>query len=416
MTKLSFSYFFLFSLIFIPGYVFGQDITYAKQVLSALCSKEYHGRGYTHKGVKKTSKFIVSELKKDGTKKIGKSYFQNFKMPVCVIDNLETVKIDTNILCCGSDFIIYPGSASCSGTFTLLKLDKENMKDIFYQKLNETFLVIDTSLTNDKTLKESLSQFCHQNSLHAKGIITLVEKNTVQIQQSEQVNWVNMEIPVSSFPPNAKQIELNFKTDFIEKYKTRNVVAVIPGESDSIVVFTAHYDHLGELGTAFFPGANDNASGVAMVLDLCKTFSKEKPRYTLVFIFITGEEIGLIGSQWFVSHPLVLLEKIRFLINLDLLGSGEDGITVVNGSVFTKEFERLKNLNTEKNYVPVVKTRGAADNSDHAPFYHAGVKCFFIYAQGKTGPYHNIADTPQNLSLGKWEAMVNLIIDFVKGL
>ncbi|MBI5540172.1 MAG: M20/M25/M40 family metallo-hydrolase [Bacteroidia bacterium] len=391
----------------------GQDIKYAKQVLAKLCSEDFHGRGYTNNGDFKAAKFIAAELKNIKASKISKSYFQEFYMPVCTISDLGILKIDSDTLNCGTDFVIYPGSKSCSGKFPLFRIDKQSVKDLYNKNLIKSFIVIDTSLTNDKSLKEIISEIRHKNPMNAKGIITLVAKNTVQVEDSEQRSWVQMEITCSSFPENAKEILLSFKSNYIEKYKTRNVIAVIPGKSDSIIAFSAHYDHLGELGNAFFPGANDNASGVTMLLDLCKTFSKEKPRYTIVFMFFTGEEIGLVGSQYFVSHPLVELKKIKFLLNMDLLGSGEDGITVVNGSVFKTEFELLKELNNKKNYVPVVKVRGASDNSDHAPFYHSGVKCFFIYAQGKTGPYHNPADTPENLSLGKYEELTNLMIDFV---
>lgn len=404
---------FCFIIFFWSSSVLGQDITYAKQVLSTLCSEDFHGRGYTSKGDYKAAKYIAAELKKNKASKISKSYFQEFFMPVCTISDLGILKIDSVTLNCGTDFVIYPGSKSCSGNYPLFRINKQNVKDLYHKNLIESFIIIDTSLTNDKSLKEIINEIRHKNPMNAKGIITLVAKNTVQVEDSEQRSWVQMEITCSSFPENAQDISLSFKSNYIEKYKTRNVVAVIPGKSDSIIAFSAHYDHLGELGNTYFPGANDNASGVSMLLDLCKTFSKEKPCYTIVFMFFTGEEIGLVGSQYFVSHPLVELKKIKFLLNMDLVGSGEDGITIVNGSVFKTEFELLKELNNKKNYVPVVKVRGAADNSDHAPFYHSGVKCFFIYAQGKTGPYHNPADTPENLSLGKYEELTNLMIDFV---
>ncbi len=402
------------SLFIFSSNIFGQDLQYAKQVLSTLCSKDFHGRGYTNKGDIIASKFIATELKKNKVKKVSSSYFQNFEMPICYISDLGLLKIDSSTLKCGNDYIIYPGSFSCSGKYSLIRIDKQNIKDLYTKKLTESFLVIDTCLTNDKSIKDIINEIRHKNPMNAKGIITLVAKNTVQIEDSEPRSWVQMEITCNSFPENAKQIEISFKSNYIEKYKTRNVVAVIPGKSDSIIAFSAHYDHLGEFGNVYFPGANDNASGVTMLLDLCKTFSKEKPRYTMVFLFFTGEEIGLVGSQYFVANPLIKLNKIKFLLNLDLVGSGEDGITVVNGSVFKDEFEKLNKLNKEKNYLPIIKTRGAADNSDHAPFYRSKIKCFFIYAQGKTGPYHNSDDTPENCSLAKYEALTNLIIDFVK--
>lgn len=390
-----------------------QDIDYAKKEISILCSKKLHGRGYTHNGNLKAAKHIESELKKNNIQKIGPSYFQNFTMPICVINKLGKVKVDEVVLSPGFDFIIHTNSKSCSGTFELVWLTKENMKDIFSTDLKDKFLVIDTNFSNDKSQKEIIEGLRHSNPLHAKGIIYLIKKSPMQTQEREEISWVNMEIVSIHFPQNSKQIEISFTEKYISKYPTQNVVGFIPGETDTFVVFTAHFDHLGELGSTYYPGANDNASGVAMMLDLSKTLAKQKPHYSIGFLFFTGEEAGLVGSSYFVAFPLIPLNKIRFLLNLDVIGSGEDGITVVNGSVFQKEFDLLKNINTEKDYVPVVKIRGASDNSDHAPFSHKDVKSFFVYAQGKTGPYHHPFDQPENLSLGKYENIVKLLLNFV---
>jgi aminopeptidase YwaD len=410
---MKFIFFFVFVFIIFNIQLKAQDLEYAKKEINILSSSKFHGRGYTHKGDLKASKHIASELNKHNIQKLNSSYFQNFTMPVCIISNLGTLKIDSAILSPGFDFIIHPGSASCSGKYELLWLTQANIKEIFTTNVKEKFLVIDTNLSNDKSQKEIIDGLRFSNPVNAKGIIYLIKKSPMQIQRNEELSWVSMESVAIHFPHNAKQIEISFKEKSIEKYKTRNVVGYIPGETDTFVVFTAHYDHIGELGTTYYPGANDNAAGVAMVLDLAKTYSKQKPHYSIGFLLFTGEEIGLVGSSYFVNHPLIPLEKIRILLNLDVIGSGEDGITVVNGSVFQKEFDLLKNLNTEKNYVPIVKIRGASNNSDHAPFYVKNVKSFFVYAQGKTGPYHHPFDQPENLSLGKYENIVKLLIDFV---
>lgn len=415
---MSYSYFkipLIVILLIIYTNAIGQDINYSKSVISTLCSDNFHGRGYTHNGVKKASKYIFSELKKYSNNS-AKYEYQKFKMPVSVISKLGIVKIDETELISGTDFIIHPNSKSCKGKFEIITINKTNYKEILTKSIDNSFIAIDTSITNDKQLKTISNDLINNNILHAKGVINIVNRKTMQTQDNEQINIVSMEVQVSKFPANSKFIYINFSSKQINKYKTSNIFAVIPGISDSIIAFTAHYDHLGELGKAIFYGANDNASGVAMLLDLYKTFCRNKPKYTIEFIFFTGEEVGLIGSQYYVSHPLLPLNRIKFLLNMDILGSGEDGITIVNSTVFNKEYELLKTINEEKNYLPKIKTRGTSNNSDHAPFYMAGVKSFFIYSQGKTGPYHNPEDTPENLSLGKYIEIVNLLIDFVNKL
>ena len=111
-------------------------------------------------------------------------------------------------------------------------------------------------------------------------------------------------------------------------------------------MLTAHYDHLGRLGSeTFFPGGNDNASGVAMMLSVAEKF-KNKPlrNINLMVVAFAGEEIGLLGSKHLSEHPVIPLDKIKFQLNMDIMGSGEKGITAVNGRIFKKEFKKLQKL------------------------------------------------------------------------
>src|SRR4030095_9120627 len=108
-----------------------------------------------------------------------------------------------------------------------------------------------------------------------------------------------------------------------------NVLGMVPGTlyPDSFIVFTAHYDHLGRMGKkALFPGANDNASGSAMIIDLARYYAQpaNRPKCSLLFIAFAGEEAGLIGSRYYTENPILPLEQIKFLINLDLMGNGEE--------------------------------------------------------------------------------------------
>ena len=84
----------------------------------------------------------------------------------------------------------------------------------------------------------------------------------------------------------------------------------------------------------YFPGANDNASGVAMLLNLANYYSKKEnqPKCSIAFIAFAGEEAGLLGSKYFSEHPLIPLNKMKFLVNLDLLGTGDEGMMVVNAT------------------------------------------------------------------------------------
>jgi hypothetical protein len=99
-----------------------------------------------------------------------------------------------------------------------------------------------------------------------------------------------------------------------------------------------------------------------------------------------------------------------------LIGTGEKGATVVNATIHEKEFELLKKINVEKNYLKTIESRGEAANSDHYFFHRNRVSSFYIYLNGGSQAYHDINDTPQNLSLFAYQNLYELLIEFSKGL
>ena len=221
--------------------------------------------------------------------------------------------------------------------------------------------------------------------------------------------------------PVEKKISLflDVESKWKQQYKTQNVIGFVKGSSapDSFMVFTAHYDHLGQMGDGiFFPGANDNASGTSMVLNLATYYAANPPAYTVVFIFFSGEELGLLGSRYFVNHPLFPLSAIKFLVNLDIVGTGEEGIKVVNATEFKPQFDQLVKLNEREQLLKVVSPRGKAANSDHYPFYEKGVPCFFIYTMGGIAAYHDVMDLPGTLPLTEYNDLLKLLIGFVEAL
>jgi hypothetical protein len=97
---------------------------------------------------------------------------------------------------------------------------------------------------------------------------------------------------------------------------------------------------------------------------------------------------------------------------VDIMGTGEEGITVVNGSVFKKDFDALHQINMKNNFIKDIKTRGKAANSDHYYFSEKGVKAFFIYTLGGIKAYHDIYDKAETLPLNEFENLFNLITHF----
>ena len=153
---------------------------------------------------------------------------------------------------------------------------------------------------------------------------------------------------------------------------------------DSFLVFTAHYDHLGALGDYYFPGAHDNASGTALVLDLARHFKQNPHRYSTVFLLFTGEEAGLLGSSIFANNAKIPLKKVVQLINFDLSCGGDDGIMLVNGrdSLNLPFTSHLEQLNSKNQRIKEIRYRNNAPNSDHYPFTEQNVPAFFVYTLG----------------------------------
>jgi aminopeptidase YwaD len=365
-------------------YCEANDTVYARQVIKYLTSKKCFGRGYVKNGLKNAEKFIVGQIRKENTKPFfsGK-YTQEFIHPVNTFPTDCRVTINGRQLITGLDFIPDPSSCSLKGRFNLVKADSLHyMAVTSYQKI---------SVNLKRKLTFSVS---HNVSEHA-----------------------GIDVDMKNFSEEPKVIEVNIRNKHIRNFKSRNIGCYIDGNSsDSIIVFSAHYDHLGGIGKVFFPGANDNASGVSVLLNLIRHYTINPPKYKTVFIFFAGEEAGLIGSKFFTENKSIELDKIKFLVNLDLLGTGDDGIMVVNGAVHEKQFANLNEINTQKGLVKTVRKRGKAANSDHYWFSEAGVPAFFIYTMGGIKAYHDIFDVEKTLPLTDYVDVFNLVTEFITRL
>jgi len=252
------------------------------------------------------------------------------------------------------------------------------------------------------------------NLLGAAGYVFLKDSNEIiswKVSNGRILkNFLVMDIQKEKLGKTTQRISVEFKNKYEENYQTQNVIGMIRGlgSPDTFLVISAHYDHLGMMGEkTMYPGANDNASGVGMMLDLARHFSLpgNEPYYSLVFIAFSGEEAGLMGSNYYAEHPLFPLAQIKFLINLDMVGSGSEGIGVVNGQHLKKAGLLLQQLNDKGKYLSEVALRGESKNSDHFPFYNKGVSCFFIYTMGKEWPYYH---TPEDTCCPSFTAYIGL--------
>ena len=180
-----------------------------------------------------------------------------------------------------------------------------------------------------------------------------------------------------------------------------NVIGILPGTDPALagesVVIGAHYDHLGRIGGAIYHGADDNASGTAVVLGLAKAFAAAggAPR-TLVFVLFSGEEMGLIGSGHYVRHPVLPLERVAAMVNFDMVGRMREGRVTVAGVESGDALRALVTAAAAGLPLAVSYRESPFAPSDQVRFYAAGVPVLF-FTTGRHPDYHQPTDTADRL-------------------
>lgn len=368
----------------IPATGFSQSLELGRSFVDTLSSQAFWGRGYTKDGMHKAAIYLEGKFREYGLQPLSKKdFFQEYSYPVNTFPGKMSVQLNGLDLIPGKDFII---SAESSGTFASGELEQADSVT-FIDRMNKVMVALRPKLTMDVS------------------------------ERAEAYTLVLLKEGVLNKDPFQYKIAVENKE--IKKFEARNICGMVKGNAvpDSFIFITAHYDHLGGLGAdVFFPGANDNASGVSLLMNLAQYYAKHPQRYSIGFILFSGEEAGLKGSEYFTEHPTVDLKKIRFLTNTDLAGTGVDGITVVNASEFPAEFEMLKEVNSEMQLLKAVNSRGKAANSDHYFFTEKGVHSFFFYTLGGISAYHDIFDRSETLPMNEHEDLFKLMLGFNRKL
>ncbi|PST84930.1 aminopeptidase [Pedobacter yulinensis] len=358
-----------------------QDRAFTEANLKQLSSAAFWGRGYTRDGMKKAAGFLALQLKTAGLKALnGDSYLQEFTYPVNTFPGKMHLTLNGQSLRPGVDFLV--GNESIG------------------QRLNNEAL----------SKKDSITYV----SATTKTVFIFQDKLTWSVAR-EVAPYTVIYLNRQTVKGEPQRFSMDIENRFVPAFQAYNVCGMVRGRSkpDSLLVLTAHYDHLGGMGDrTWFPGANDNASGVSTLLSLARHYARNVPDYSVVFVFFAGEEAGLLGSEFFTARPLVPLSSIRFLLNLDLVGTGEEGATVVNASLYPRAFEQLEQVNSAGGFLPRLARRGKAANSDHFHFSEKGVPAFFMYTMGGVKAYHDVNDKAETLPMTHYEGVFKLITGF----
>jgi hypothetical protein len=206
--------------------------------------------------------------------------------------------------------------------------------------------------------------------------------------------------------PTGKMMFMEAVVEKIESGKGENVIGILPGSDpllkDEFIVIGAHTDHNGISpdGHAYV-GADDNASGTAVVMELARIFAsrQQELKRSLVFIAFGGEEQGLRGSKYFTEHPTIPAEKICLMLNFDMEGQGDGGGGFGGRNYFPEIVSELvASLSDSVQKKLSVGRSGGKWGSDHAHFIEQGVPDFGFYSTGDHPFYHRIEDDPGQIN------------------
>ncbi|MFQ6093144.1 MAG: M28 family peptidase [bacterium] len=251
----------------------------------------------------------------------------------------------------------------------------------------------------------------------AAGILRAVGRDLRQVQRAIDSTKTPQSFPIP-------EVSLSLRADVIqERRRTSNVVGFLEGSDPELkgelIVIGAHYDHLGlgqygsrapERMGEVHNGADDNASGVAALLELAEGFAAHRAilRRSILFIGFGAEEIGVLGSTYYVNHPIFELDRTVTMINIDMVGRLTDDNLIINGAGTAAGWDSLlTRLNETPRFDLALKRSGYAPG-DNTPFYAKGVPILFFFT-GAHEDYHKPSDDTDRINVDGEERIVKYI-------
>ena len=400
--------------------------------ISTLASDAFEGRETGTAGETKASDYIVKEFKDVGLKPKGeKGFLQEFNFTAGAEYGLSTqLIVNSTIYKAGTDFMPLPYSSNGVVTGYVTKVqygitDTKNNRDDYKGKVNlsKKIFVIETGTPDGN---DPHGKFGDWTDLRKKidlavthGASAVIFINSDTTSDDPKPDWKNhtspSSIPVIFAKKNVSRVlkdsvvtncTVGAEIIKIEK-KGHNVIGFINNKSLNTVVIGAHYDHLGygDEGSlyrgapAIHNGADDNASGTAALIELAgfvKNSSLKKNNY--LFIAFSGEEKGLLGSNYFVKHPTVDLKNVSYMINMDMLGrlKADEKVLIINGTGTSGRWKGI--LDSSKvDDLKIKETESGVGPSDHTSFYLQNIPVLHFFS-GTHSDYHKPTDDENKIN------------------
>lgn len=358
------------------GAAHAQDTAYVRNIIRSLSADNMYGRGASYKGDSLAAAFLANEMHRLGVLPLAVDYLQHYTYNCYSNEGPVSLRINGNDLEPYTQFRVCPTARYATPERLAKASFKKQMKD-------GTWLI---------------------------GVKQLDTYSP--IVGAERPDPVCVEVLDTLLPKRVKKVEMDIPLQYRANYRSQNVVGYVRGVIDTMIVFTAHYDHCGTMGDGVvFPGAHDNASGTAAVMDLARMAAMQKPYYTMVFMLFSGEESGLKGSKYAAEHPLIDFGKVKLLCNIDMFCGGDEGLMVFNANDDRTKpfFEQLQQLNQESHAAAEIRPRDNSSNSDHYWFSKYCPAIFLLTMGQPYGGYHDPADTCEACGLGHYHDFMQMI-------
>lgn len=358
------------------GSAHAQDTAYVRSIIRSLSADNMYGRGASYKGDSLAAAFLANEMHRLGVLPLAVDYLQHYTYNCYSNEGPVSLRINGNDLEPYTQFRVCPTARYATPERLAKASFKKQMKD-------GTWLI---------------------------GVKQLDTYSP--IVGAERPDPVCVEVLDTLLPKRVKKVEMDIPLQYRANYRSQNVVGYVRGVIDTMIVFTAHYDHCGTMGDGVvFPGAHDNASGTAAVMDLARMAAMQKPYYTMVFMLFSGEESGLKGSKYAAEHPLIDFGKVKLLCNIDMFCGGDEGLMVFNANDDRTKpfFEQLQQLNQESHAAAEIRPRDNSSNSDHYWFSKYCPAIFLLTMGQPYGGYHDPADTCEACGLGHYHDFMQMI-------
>ena len=396
-----------------------QDLPRFQKIVRQLSSSRYQGRGYARNGVRKAGKYIAKEFDKAGVDEV---ILQPFTLDINTFCGKMEMWADGRKLEAGTDFSMREYSPGVKGEFPVyhvdtLNYDPEKMfSDLARPEYANCLVACEFWFTYKHS--KDFARLQKAGECPNTGLIFTWE---APIKFFKAYGHRVVDKPIIWVTPEAiegvKSVRVNVDNEFLKDYATENVIAKVNGRRhDGCYVFTAHYDHLGNLGKkVYYPGANDNASGTATVITLARHYAEHQPEYDMYFIAFSGEDANLRGSTWFAEHPVLPLEQIRYLFNIDMIGDDNPALYCEVSDAGMGRFDRFVEINQEFRLFSALDRGELAANSDHYPFATRGVPCIFMEnKEGSAFPhYHTPKDNVETMKFESYIPVFQLITSFI---